>query len=214
MRIGIGHSAATHHSGDYLAMFAQFLALRVVIPSTPFDAKGLLQRALSCDDPVLFLEHRELLTKKGPVPAEPYEIEFGKAAVVRAGRDATVVALGLMAWHASGPFASNSRPREFRSSSLDPRTIAPLDIDTIARSVRKSGRLLIVDEIVGSCGIGAWKSPLESRIAASTIWMPHSTLNGVHVPTLHSPPLEAAVVPSPQQIERAIRDLFGRMNSV
>ena len=93
--IGIGHSAATHHSGNYYAMYAQFPGLRVVVPSSPYDAKGLLTHALRCDDPVLFLEHREILTTKGPVPGGDYEIEFGQAAIVREGTDVTVVALAL-----------------------------------------------------------------------------------------------------------------------
>ena len=76
--IGIGHSAATHHSGNYYPMYAHFPGLRVVVPSTPYDAKGLLHHALRCDDPVLFLEHRELLTLKGPVPEGAYEIPFGQ----------------------------------------------------------------------------------------------------------------------------------------
>ena len=94
--IGIGHSAATHHSGNYYPMYAHFPGLRVVVPSTPYDAKGLLKTALRCDDPVLFLEHRELLAIKGPVPAKRITIDFGKAAVVRTGKDVTVVALALM----------------------------------------------------------------------------------------------------------------------
>jgi 2-oxoisovalerate dehydrogenase E1 component len=83
--IGIGHSAATHHSGNYYPMFAHFPGLRVVVPSTPYDAKGLLHHALRSNDPVLFLEHRELLSSKGPVPEAPYEIPFGQAAIVREG---------------------------------------------------------------------------------------------------------------------------------
>src|SRR2546426_10805932 len=94
--VGIGHSAATHHSGNYYATYAHFPGLRVVVPSTPYDAKGLLKRALNCDDPVLFLEHREVMTTKGPVPVESYEIEFGKASIAREGRDVTVVAIALM----------------------------------------------------------------------------------------------------------------------
>ena len=94
--VGIGHSAATHHSGNYYAMFAHYPGLRVVLPSTPYDAKGLLKRALNCRDPVLFIEHREILGVKGPVPEEEYEIEFGRAAVVREGTDVTVVALAKM----------------------------------------------------------------------------------------------------------------------
>src|SRR5207247_1345257 len=93
--IGIGHSAATHHSGNYYPLYAHFPGLRVVVPSSPHDAKGLLRSALTCHDPVLFLEHRELLGTKGPVPdpADDYAIAFGKARVVREGKDVTVVAL-------------------------------------------------------------------------------------------------------------------------
>src|SRR5262249_8333094 len=94
--IGIGHSAATHHSGNSYPMFPHFPGLCVVVPSTPADAKGLFLRALRCEDPVIFLEHREVLALKGPVPAEDYEIDFGRASVVREGRDVTVVALALM----------------------------------------------------------------------------------------------------------------------
>src|SRR5260370_25410678 len=94
--IGIGHSAETHHSGNYYPMYAHFPGLRVVVPSTPYDAKGLLHHALRCQDPVMFLEHRDVLTLKGPVPAEPYEVPFGQAAIVREGKDLSVVALAFM----------------------------------------------------------------------------------------------------------------------
>src|SRR5260370_5564730 len=97
--IGIGHSAATHHSGSYYSLFANIPGLRVVVPSTPFDAKGLLRRALRCNDPVLFLEHRELLSLKWPVPEREYQIDFDKPSVVRPCTDATLVALALMLQH-------------------------------------------------------------------------------------------------------------------
>ena len=113
--IGIGHSAATHHSGNYYPLFAHFPGLRVVVPSTPYDAKGLLQQALRSLDPVLFLEHREVLAVKGPVPDEEYEIEFGKATVVREGSDVTVVALALMVHHALRS-ARSWRRKAFRLS--------------------------------------------------------------------------------------------------
>src|SRR4029077_18648722 len=115
---------------------------------------GLLHHALRCDDPVIFLEHRELLALKGPVPDGDYEIPFGQAAVVRDGKDVTVVALALMVQRALK--ACETLFAEGVSVELiDPRTVAPLDIETVARSVRKTGRLLIVDEAFAPCSIGA-----------------------------------------------------------
>ena len=111
--IGIGHSAATHHSGSYYSMYAHFPGLRVVVPSTPRDAKGLLKTALRCDDPVLFLEHKEILSVKGPVPEGEFTLEFGKASRVREGKDVTVVALALMS-HRSLLAAEFLAPEGFR----------------------------------------------------------------------------------------------------
>ncbi|MFO0953784.1 MAG: thiamine pyrophosphate-dependent enzyme [Isosphaeraceae bacterium] len=152
--IGVGHSAATHHSGNYYPMYAHFPGLKVVVPSSPFDAKGLLARALSCDDPVVFLEHREVLSVKGPVPEENYEIPFGRAAVVREGSDLTVVALARMV-HTSLAAAEELAKEGVSVELIDPRTVAPLDVDTILASLAKTGRLLIVDEAFGPFGLGA-----------------------------------------------------------
>jgi 2-oxoisovalerate dehydrogenase E1 component len=204
--VGIGHSAATHHSGNYYPMYANIPGLRVVLPSTPADAKGLLKRALRCDDPVLFLEPRELLGMKGPVPADDYEIDFGQAAVLREGRDVTVVALAAMVPRTLE--ACKQLDKEGLSVEvIDPRTVAPLDVETIARSVGKTGRLLIVDEAFAPCGIGA---EIAARIADSgfdDLDAPIRRLNGVHTPTPYSPPLEAAVIPSIEAIARAVRSL-------
>jgi 2-oxoisovalerate dehydrogenase E1 component len=152
--IGIGHNAATHHSGNYYSMYAHFPGLRVVVPSSPRDAKGLLKTALTCDDPVLFLEHRELMTVKGPVPAEEYFIDFGQAAVVREGSDITVVALALMV-HKTLQACEALAKEGIHVELIDPRTVAPLDVDTIIASVAKTGRLLIVDEDFAHCGVSA-----------------------------------------------------------
>ncbi len=204
--VGIGHSAATHHSGNYYPMYAHFPGLRVVLPSTPADAKGLLKRALRCDDPVLFLEPRELLGTKGPVPADDYEIDFGQAAVLREGRDVTVVALAAMVPRTLE--ACKQLDKEGLSVEvIDPRTVAPLDVETVARSVGKTGRLLIVDEAFAPCGIGA---EIAARIADSgfdDLDAPIRRLNGVHTPTPYSPPLEAAVIPGVEAIARAVRSL-------
>src|SRR6202011_5251954 len=196
--IGIGHSAATHHSGNYYPMYAHFPGLRVVVPSTPYDAKGLLHHALRSDDPVIFLEHRELLALKGPVPLEQYEIPFGQASVVRAGQDVTVVALALMVQRSLR--ACEQMAREGIAVELiDPRTVAPLDIDTIAQSVARTGRLLIVDEAFGPCGVGAEIAAQLSDGGFDDLDAPIRRLNGVHTPTPYSPPLESAVVPSPDR---------------
>jgi 2-oxoisovalerate dehydrogenase E1 component len=205
--IGIGHSAATHHSGSYYPMYAHFPGLRVVVPSNPYDAKGLLHHALRCDDPVLFLEHRELLAVKGPVPDAAYEVPFGQAAVVRDGRDVTVVALALMVQKALK--ACETLEKEGVSVELiDPRTVAPLDTDTILRSVARTGRLLIIDETFGPFGVGAEIAARMADEGFDELDAPIRRLNGAHTPTPYSPPLEAAIVPEVEAIVRAVRDLM------
>lgn len=204
--IGIGHSAGTHHSGSYYSMYAQFPGLRVVVPSNPADAKGLLKTALNSQDPVLFLEHRELLTLKGPVPSGEYSIEFGKAAVAREGTDVTVVAIARavrQALQASALLANEGLSVEV----IDPRTISPLDVDAILASVAKTGRLLVVDESFAPCGIGAEIAAQLADRGFDDLDAPIRRLNGVHTPTPYGPPLEAAVVPGTEAITRAIRDL-------
>jgi 2-oxoisovalerate dehydrogenase E1 component len=205
--VGIGHSAATHHSGNYYPLFAQFPGLRVVVPSTAYDAKGLLHRALRVNDPVLFLEHRELLTTKDRVPEEDYEIEFGRASILRQGSDVTVVALAAMA-HQSRKVAEQLAAEGISVELIDPRTVAPLDIQTIRDSVAKTGRLLIVDEAFGPYGIGAEIAAQIADAGFDDLDAPIRRLNGAHTPTPYSPPLEAAVVPTAEQIAGAIRILI------
>jgi 2-oxoisovalerate dehydrogenase E1 component len=204
--IGIGHSAATHHSGNYYPMFAHFPGLRVVVPSTPLDAKGLLHHALRCDDPVIFLEHRELLSVKGMVPEAAYEVPFGQAAVVREGNDVTVVALALMV-HRTLQICNSLEKEGISVELIDPRTVAPLDIETIRQSVAKTGRLLIVDEAFASFGLGAEIAAQIADAGFDDLDAPIRRVNGAHTPTPYSPPLEAAVVPSSDAIAEAIRDL-------
>jgi 2-oxoisovalerate dehydrogenase E1 component len=205
--IGIGHSAATHHSGNYYPLYAHFPGLRVAVPSTPYDAKGLLTRALTCDDPVLFLEHRELLGVKGPVPEEEYAIDFGKAAVVREGRDATVVALALMVPRALAA-CERLAAEGVSVEVIDPRTVSPLDGETILQSVHKTGRLLIVDEAFAPFGLGAEVAARVIDGGFDDLDAPIRRLHGAFTPTPYSPPLEKAVVPQVEDIERAIRELL------
>jgi 2-oxoisovalerate dehydrogenase E1 component len=204
--IGIGHNAATHHSGSYYSMYAHFPGLRVVVPSSPRDAKGLLKTALTCDDPVLFLEHRELMTVKGPVPEEEYFIDFGKAAIVREGSDITVVALALMV-HKTLTACETLAKEGINVELIDPRTVAPLDVDTIIQSVAKTGRILIVDEDFAHCGISAEIAAQLADRGFDDLDAPIRRLNGKPSPTPYSPTLEAAVVPDVEAIAQAIRNL-------
>jgi 2-oxoisovalerate dehydrogenase E1 component len=205
--IGIGHSAATHHSGNYYPMYAHFPGLRVVVPSTPYDARGLFARALRCQDPVLFLEHRELLASKGPVPEQEYEIDFGKAAVVREGRDATVVALALMVPRTLAA-CERLAAQGISIEVIDPRTVSPLDGATTLRSVQKTGRLLIVDEAFAPFGLGAEVAARVVDAGFDDLDAPIRRLHGAFTPTPYSPTLEKAVVPQVEDIDRAIRELL------
>jgi 2-oxoisovalerate dehydrogenase E1 component len=204
--IGVGHSAATHHSGNYYAMFAGVPGLRVVVPATPYDAKGLLAHALRCDDPVLFLEHREILSLKGPVPEASYEIPFGQAAVMRTGKDVTVVALARMVQQTLS-VCKRLEEEGISVELIDPRTVSPLDTETIGESVHKTGRLLIVDETFAPCGVGAEVAARIADVAFDDLDAPIRRLNGAFTPTPYSPPLEKAVVPDGDAIVQAIREL-------
>lgn len=204
--IGIGHSAATHHSGSYYAMYAQVPGLRVVVPSNAYDAKGLMKHALRGDDPVMFLEHREILTMKRHVPQDDYEIEFGRAAIVRQGRDVTVVALARMV-HLALSVCEELEREGISVEVIDPRTVAPLDTESILQSVARTGRLLIVDEPPSPCGFAAEIAAQVTDAGFNDLDAPIRRLTGAFTPTPYSPPLEAATVPSAAAIADAIRSL-------
>jgi 2-oxoisovalerate dehydrogenase E1 component len=204
--VGIGHSAATHHSGSYHSIFSHIPGLRVVMPARPYDVKGLMTRALRCDDPVLFLEHRELMAMKGAVPVESYEIEFGKARIARAGGDATVVAFALML-HRTIAAAEQLLKEGISIEVIDPRTVSPLDTATILSSVAKTGRLLIVDEAFAPCSLGAEIAAQVAAAGFNDLDAPIRRLNGAFAPVPYSPPLEKALVPGIATIVRAVREL-------
>jgi 2-oxoisovalerate dehydrogenase E1 component len=206
---GVGGSSATHHSGTYYTIFAHHPGFRVVVPTTPRDAKGLLKYALRSDDPVVFLEHKSLLNTKGPVPDPDADelIPFGVASVRREGRDVTVAAIGHMvvrSLQAADQLASEGVSVEV----IDMRSIAPLDIDTILTSLAKTGRLLVVDEDFAPCGVGAEIAALVMERGFDLLDAPVRRLNGLFTPVPYSPPLEAAVIPSREQITRAIHELL------
>jgi 2-oxoisovalerate dehydrogenase E1 component len=207
--IGIGGSSATHHSGNYYPIFSHLPGFRVVVPTTPRDAKGLMKTALRSDDPVLFLEHKLLLNAKGPVP-EPEAgelIPFGVASVRREGSDATVVAIGAMVQktlQAAEVLAEEGVSIEV----IDLRSIAPLDETTILESLRKTGRLLIVDEDFQPCGMGAEIAAIAMEKAFDELDAPVQRLNGMFTPVPYSPALEAVVTLSNEQVLQGIRDLL------
>jgi len=205
--IGVGHSAATHHSGNYGSMFAHFPGLKVAMPSTAYDAKGLFLRALRGNDPVLFLEHRELIGFKCAVPEADYEIEFGKAAVVREGRDVTVVALAMMAHHARKA-CETLAAEGIEVELIDPRTLAPLDTATILTSVRKTGRLLIVDEDFAPYSVASEIAAAAAAEGFNDLDAPVKRLHGAFAPVPYSPTLEKQLVPDTDAIARAVRELM------
>ena len=205
--IGVGGAAATHHSGSYYPIFTHLPGFRVVLPTTPYDAKGLFKTALQSNDPVLFLEHKSLLNTRGEVPEDDYAIPFGQAAVRRQGEHLTVVALTTMVSIALD-VAETLALEGISLEVIDPRTTAPLDIETILESVHRTGRLLIIDETFAPCGIGAEIAAQVVDRGFDDLDAPVRRLNGLHVPTPYSAPLEAAVAPKKEDVERAIRDLI------
>ncbi len=205
--VGVAQSNAAHHSGNYYPFFMHIPGFRVVMPSTPADAKGLLKSAIRSDDPVLFLEHKNLLALKGPVPEGEYLIPFGQAAVRRTGADLTIVGIGFtvkQALDAAGQLAAEGVSAEV----IDPRTLAPLDIDTILASVHKTGRLLVVDEDFAPCGVAADIAAQVMERGFDDLDAPVRRLNGMFTPAPYSPPLYAPVVPSVSGIVQAARELL------
>jgi len=207
--IGIGGSSATHHSGNYYPIFAHLPGWRVVLPTTPRDAKGLLKSAIRSDDPVLFLEHKLLLNAKGDVPDVDTDelIPFGKAVVRREGTDVTVVGFSLMVNRALEA-AKTLEAEGISVEVIDPRTVAPLDIDTILTSVHKTGRLLVVDEDFAPAGMASEISALVTEQAFDDLDAPIRRLTGVQTPVPYSPSLESALVPNAAKIAQAIRNLI------
>ena len=204
--VGIGGGAATHHSGSYYPLFVNVPGFRVVVPTTPYDAKGLMATALRCNDPVLYLEHKSLLNVRGEVPEEDYTIPFGQARICREGTDVTLVGIGPLV-PKSVAAAEALAASGISVEVIDPRTLAPLDMDTILTSLRKTGKLLVADESFGPCGIGAEIAAQIMETGFDDLAAPVRRLNGIHTPTPFSPPLEAAVVPSVDQVIAAVRDL-------
>jgi len=204
--IGAGSSAAAQHSSSVYSIIAHMPGWKCVIPSTPYDAKGLLKTAVRDDDPVMYCEHKMLVNTKGEVPEEEYTIPFGEASIKRKGKDVTVVALGWMV-HKVLKVAGELSEEGIEIEVIDPRTIVPLDRETIIDSVKKTGRLVIVDEDYERCGISSEISAIVSEEAFGSVTAPIKRVATPTVPIPFSPVLENAVIPNEDRIVKAVREV-------
>lgn len=203
--IGAGFRAAAQHSQALYPVFTHIPGLKVVIPSTPYDVKGLLIQAIRDDDPVIFCEHKLLYGLEGDVPEESYTIPFGEADIVREGDDVTIVAIGRMV-HLALEAAETLSKDGIACEVIDPRTTSPLDEDSILESVENTGRLVVVDEATPRCGMAADISALVAQKAFGDLKAPIQMVTAPHTPVPFSPALEDLYVPSPAKIEAAVNN--------
>jgi acetoin:2,6-dichlorophenolindophenol oxidoreductase subunit beta len=207
MPAGSGTGAAAQHSQSLEAWFGHVPGLKVVQPSTPEDAKGLLLAALADPDPVLIFEHKLLYKMKGEVPSGYYTTPIGKALVRRSGADVTIVAGAIMV-HRALEAAERLAAEGIQAEVIDLRSIRPIDHETILESVRKTGRLLVVYEGVKSYGVGAEISAMVAESDAfDFLDAPIMRLGGAESPIPYNPDLERAAVPQTADIEDAARKL-------
>jgi pyruvate dehydrogenase E1 component beta subunit len=205
--IGGGFGFAAHHSQCLYSIFAHVPGLKIVIPSTPYDAKGLLASAIRDEDPVMVFEHKGLYSSaKGPVPEEPYTIPFGKADIKREGKHVTVVATSLMV-HKAINAAQKLEKEGISLEIVDPRTIVPLDKKTILESVKKTSKLVIVDEDYERCGFA---SEIAAMVAEEGLFYLDSPIRRVatpNVPIPYSPALEKVVIPDEDRIIKTVKQI-------
>jgi len=215
-------AGAAHHSQSLEAWFTHVPGLKVVMPSTPYDAKGLLVAAIRDDDPVLFIEHKLLYyIRRMPslrekyssitchVPEEEYVIPFGKADVKKEGQDATVIATMMMVHKALS--AANQLTKEgINIEIIDPRTLVPLDKRTIINSVKKTGRAIVVSEDCKTGGVAAEIASVVIEEAFDYLDAPIKRVSGLDVPIPYSPVLEAVAIPQEHNIIEAIRETVGK----
>ncbi|TKJ30313.1 MAG: alpha-ketoacid dehydrogenase subunit beta [Chloroflexi bacterium B3_Chlor] len=205
---GSGTGAAAHHSQSFEAWFIHVPGLKVVMPSTPYDVKGLLLASIRDDNPVVFVEHKLLYKTRGPVPEEEYTIPLGVADVKRPGKDVTIVATSIMvprALEAAEALAEEGIDAEV----VDPRTLKPFDGETVVTSVMKTGKVLIVHEACKTGGVGA---EIASRIMESEAFdyleAPITRLAGLDIPVPYNRTLERHRVPQVENIVAAVKDLL------
>jgi acetoin:2,6-dichlorophenolindophenol oxidoreductase subunit beta len=204
--IGGGFRAAAQHSQILYNVFTHIPGLKCAVPSSPYEAKGLLTQAIRDDDPVMFFEHKMLYDIEEDVPEGAYAIPFGEANVLRDGKDVTVVALGRMVMLANQ--AAETLAREGISCEvIDPRTTSPLDKDTILESVEKTGRLVVVDEAHPRCSMATDIAALVAQEAFDALEAPVQMVTAPHTPVPFSPALEDLYLPNADKIVAAVHKI-------
>lgn len=203
---GAGSREAAQHSQSLEAIFMHTPGLKVVVPSTPHDAKGLLKSAIRDDDPVMFLEHRFLYNVKGEVPEEEYLVPLGEGVVRREGTDLTIVSTSYFLRRTLAA-AEELATEGIEAEVIDPRTLMPLDIDLIVTSVQKTGKLLVVQEAPTVAGVGAEIVRQAVEKAFDYFFAPPKVLGGAHVPMPFSDPLEDACLVQLEDIKEAAREM-------
>jgi pyruvate/2-oxoglutarate/acetoin dehydrogenase E1 component len=195
------------HSQTWTSWFMHVPGLYLAFPSTPYDAKGLLKTAIRSNNPVIFLEHKKLYSVKGEVPEEEYRVPFGRAKVLCAGSNVTVVAIGYMA-HLATQVAATLRDRGFSVEVIDPRTLAPLDLDLIVQSVRKTHRAVIVAEDCRTAGPTAEIAAAIGESAFEYLDAPIARVGARDAVIAYNPGMAHYVIPGVTQIEEAIQRVF------
>jgi acetoin:2,6-dichlorophenolindophenol oxidoreductase subunit beta len=206
MAMGAGLGAAGQHSDTLYSIFTHVPGLKVVLPSSPYAAKGLLTAAIDDDNPVIFMEHMKLYGRKGDVPEERYRVPLGTADVVRDGTDVTIVATAYMV-HQSIEAADRLAAEDVSVEVVDPQSLSPLDHETICGSVAKTGRLVIVDESPPRCSIATDIAAMVGEELFGKLRVPIRRVTAPHSPVPLSPPLENAYIPSVDRIVAAVKSL-------
>jgi acetoin:2,6-dichlorophenolindophenol oxidoreductase subunit beta len=205
---GAGIRAASQHSQCLYPIFTHIPGLKVVVPSNPYDAKGLLIASIRDDDPVIYFENKVLYSVEGEVPEAPYTIPLGEAEYVREGEDVTIVAIGRMVSMAEQA-AEALADEGIECEIVDPRTTSPLDEETIYESVENTGRLVVVDEANPRCSLAA---DIVARVAENCfedLKAAPKMVTAPHAPPPFSPTLEDLYVPDPEQVAAAVREVAG-----
>lgn len=205
---GAGFRAASQHSQCLYPIFTHIPGLKVVVPSSPYEAKGLLIQSIRDDDPVIFFEHKMMYDDVEEVPDEPYTIPFGEANLTREGDDVTIVAIGRMV-NLANQAADKLEKAGVSCTVIDPRTTSPLDTGTILDSVTETGRLVVVDEASPRCNMATDISALVAQEVFDSLRAPIRMVCPPHVPVPFAPNLEDAYIPSADKIESAVRAVMG-----